>query len=224
MKRKLFAILGAIGLVAGMGLIAPAPTAAYALNGGWFSMNSDGLGDGDLDVCFENQSFFQPAYNRQIIMNGVGIWGAALNLGFSDNGFACGAANVEFTVEVSGSDPTCAGNQIAWVSDFGGNDTFKHIYFNQACANFQWTGGSTPINYGYMDPESIAMHEVGHAFGLGHGSPTRIMNLTASCYWSRQVQYDATHNISQDDANGIRSLYSSIQKSGSWPNEISCIE
>jgi hypothetical protein len=223
-KKRITALLLALSLVLGVSISAPGPAAAYGLNGGHFSMNSDGLGDGDLDVCFEYQGDFNVAYNRQVIMNGVGIWGAALDLNFTNLGNSCGTANVQFTWEVSSSDPTCAGNQIAWVNDAGANDTFKHIYFNQACANFQWTGGSTPIAYGYMDPESVAMHEVGHAFGLAHGSPTRIMNLTSSCYWSTQVQYDATHNISQDDANGIRSLYTSIDKSGSWPSEISCIE
>lgn len=225
--KRITAILLALSLLLGSSALAPAPVAAvdYSYNGGSFSMNSDGLGDGDLDVCFENQGDFTVAYNRQVIMNGVGIWGVALDLGFTDMGFNCFGANVQFTWEYNSSDPTCAATPgVAWVNDFGSGDTFKHIYYNQACANFQWTGGSTPIAYGWMDPESIAMHEVGHAFGMGHDAQSpRIMLLSTSCFWSRQVQYDATHTISQSDFN-IGNLYPAIDKSGSFPQYISCIE
>ena len=83
---------------------------------------------------------------------------------------------------------------VAWHS----TDEFDIVLDN---ANFAWYTGSLPVAPGTFDLETVNLHELGHAAGLGHSSTiAAVMYPSVSPGVSKRTPH-------QDDADGISSIY-----------------
>ena len=68
-------------------------------------------------------------------------------------------------------------------------------------ANFAWYTGALPVAPGAFDLETVNLHELGHAAGLGHSSNNAaVMYPSVSPGVSKRTPH-------QDDADGISSIY-----------------
>lgn len=88
-------------------------------------------------------------------------------------------------------DPSVLG--VTWYST-GGTDEFDMAIDNR---NFTWTSGCS----GMYNLQTVYLHELGHALGLGHSSDP---NAVMYAYY-----HGALCNLTQDDINGVTALYPS---------------
>ncbi|MCH7838060.1 MAG: matrixin family metalloprotease, partial [Chloroflexi bacterium] len=77
-------------------------------------------------------------------------------------------------------------------------DEFDMVIDN---ADFTWYTGALPVDSGAFDLETVNLHELGHAVGLGHSS------TYAAVMYPSVSSGVAKRTPDQDDADGISSLY-----------------
>ena len=75
----------------------------------------------------------------------------------------------------------------------------EEYYTESGATSGWWWGKKTSRSLIY-----VAVHEIGHALGLGHS------NVKGSVMWP--TAKDGTPTLHQDDINGIRSLYGKCEK------------
>lgn len=184
---------------------APSLRSQYAFHASAF--NNSSIGDGVLGVCFENNS---PVYTRRaILLSGLQQWGAAKNITLNSNG-RCDNDGSNVLVQWDAGD--CSGSVItlAWVVPGSYTNVYSNawLFYNSNCGSgLYWWGGTNPVPSGQFDAYSLAIHEMGHAYGVAH-TPVdelgeQIMESNVPCI-SDSNRYTS---LSQDDADGIRARY-----------------
>lgn len=198
-----------MGLVLG---ITPSSVAAYSHNGASMSANADGIGDWDMDFCFE---YGTPPYNNQgAMMSGLDHWASAItHLGKYNMGTNCFGANVEIRFDAIDGAGVCARYAAAY--GIGAGDTFFQIKLNSQCGPWYWGSGGAAD--GYIHAVSTVAHELGHGLGMGHSTQWALMHSPSACQLQGGIAL-----MSQDDATAIQTWYPAWSKGGSWPSAAVC--
>ena len=195
--RSVVAICTTLTLILAM----PSTTLGYSHIQASMSANNNGIGDWDMDFCFE---YGTPPYNNQgAAMSGLAHWAAMMthlsatiaNPGDADN---CWGANVE--IRFDNIDPECD-EIVAQATGLGMNDTFFTVQLNSQCG--PWWYGGVPVPTGYLDAPTIIAHELGHGLGLGHTQPQYLSLMTSGyCHTGFRITV-----VSNDDKLGLQTWY-----------------
>jgi hypothetical protein len=154
-----------------------------------------------LNARFGSASVWEPQ-----ILRAAQNWAAMTNLNLqvvSDNGTSIGQGAYEQ------GDPNMGDIRISGYN-FGGNTDLADTYFPPQGNNFS-IAGDVQFNTAYTwnigsnyDLYTVAMHELGHAFGLA--------DITTDPNASEYTYYDGIHGgLDSDDVAGIRAVYSGGQ-------------
>lgn len=210
-KRKLISVLCTLAIV----LSFPSSALAYYHQYPGWSTNSDGIGDGDLDVCFEPGTF-SSASKTALTTGYAELWGDTVmtHIALTNNGETCPSGdNIEVRL-----DPLPCGI-VAQTQDLNtlAPDTYMKIVFNSGCG-IQWDFGTAPpVNNGQYSAQSVWLHEIGHTLGLGHTPLSNKVMTPGYCI----LGFQAT-GLSQDDASGAQTWYPAYSRGGSFPTNAPC--
>lgn len=191
MNRKLIAICMAAALL--LTFVNAAAVSAYTFTGGYFADTAAGVGDNDLDFCIQSSVPGDTSQGTNAAIAAINKWRAAVVLDPAST-VNCANANVIFQGANLGG---CG--LLGQTIGSQANDTQVTIQLNTNCPWFVFT--STPVTDGQHDLITIMAHEVGHALGLNHSSPQRMMT-SGYCVISNRI-----NKLAADDAAGVRARY-----------------
>jgi len=219
--RRLTSILLALGLVA----TTAALVLAYALYG-WYNssaIDTDGNGQADLSVCYGVHLSDAVYVNRAQVDQEIEQWHQASVGAFSSNG-SCGNDNSNIQMYYADFGYCEPGSpSILGATENLGNTGYsiKKIWFNSQCLDdFDWydTDG---IDANKFSALAVALHEVGHALGLGHSSVSGAVMYQFGPVNCSPLEHD--WRLAYDDAQGYRARYPGIiDTSTSFPPVAGC--
>jgi len=163
-----------------------------------WSLVPDGTGcGGECTGTISSLASFMPAGFKPEIEKAFNAWAAVSGLSFSeapDSGDPFDAPGAEGDIRLGGHSFDGAGGTLAhgYFPPVNGNSRAGDIHFD---TGESWSIGSN------MDIFTIALHEIGHAIGLGHSADA---NAVMYPYYSGPVA-----GLHQDDIDGAVHLYGS---------------
>jgi Matrixin. len=153
-----------------------------------------------------------PSAYKTAIGNASKTWSqAGANIAFHNSSSTTNAVNISFVDKL----PPMSGEPAPWDAVAG---TYNLVYSSNNSryysSDIRFKSGAGWSSSVGPDLESVALHEFGHALGLGH---TQILNYTKSIMWTTTPPVVNRRNLLSDDIAGIKAKYGTHKSSSINP-------
>jgi len=196
--RRCLPVIAILVVLSLFGSVSSTEALPFVLEGeGW---DGPGLGSADLSFYFGTPTLdFALDSQHGALITALDAWASVAALTFTEAPLAGQPRSSDFNFETSGFSP----NFLAFgyfPSPPNSEPIAGDIFFND---NFLWEFGNG-LGPAAFDFELLAVHEIGHALGLGHSTTA---NAVMRPFFSASDVFVGFH---PDDVAGINSLYAAV--------------
>lgn len=170
---------------------------------GW---DGPGLGSAALTFAFGNPTLDLPLdLQRAALIAALNVWAAAVDLTFTETTLLGQPRSIDFTFQVGPGQGSSVLAFATFPAPPSPEPLASDIFFYD---DWLWEVGNG-LGTAAFDLELIAMHEIGHALGLGHS------DTADAVMWPFVGSQEINIGLHPDDIAGIQSLYASVPEPSS---------